>query len=264
MLKINIQNLSIRHNIFFSYKKIFLFFYFFKKIITISYYNVYLNFLKFSFFKTKNNIDDLNTDNVTTDNLFKNKNKLSTEFIKMYSLLTYTKNNWNSEILFFNTESINKNISFFFEKYKLQEMAGSFGIKKNHQYGFYNYFFFNLFVFFNSIKRESADTKKKPLIKKLFYCNLENVSNKLFSIFMFSYFNTNFNNLKNIHFISFLNNFLSRNRLLSGTKRINFFKQTKTFHFYRFLKNYKKLKKKKKKFKKFIKNKTKTYKYWKL
>jgi hypothetical protein len=93
MLKINIQNLSIRHNIFFSYKKIFLFFYFFKKIITISYYNVYLNFLKFSFFKTKNNIDDLNTDNVTTDNLFKNKNKLSTEFIKMYSLLTYTKNN---------------------------------------------------------------------------------------------------------------------------------------------------------------------------
>lgn len=257
MLKINIQNLSIRHNIFFSYKKIFLFFYFFKKIITISYYNVYLNFLKFSFFKTKNNIDDLNTDNVTTDNLFKNKNKLSTEFIKMYSLLTYTKNNWNSEILFFNTESINKNISFFFEKYKLQEMAGSFGIKKNHQYGFYNYFFFNLFVFFNSIKRESADTKKKPLIKKLFYCNLENVSNKLFSIFMFSYFNTNFNNLKNIHFISFLNNFLSRNRLLSGTKRINFFKQTKTFHFYRFLKNYKKLKKKKKNLKNLLKIKQK-------
>jgi hypothetical protein len=136
-------------------------------------------------------------------------------------------------------------------------MAGSFGIKKNHQYGFYNYFFLIFLYFLIPLNENLQILKKKPLIKKLFYCNLENVSNKLFSIFMFSYFNTNFNNLKNIHFISFLNNFLSRNRLLSGTKRINFFKQTKTFHFYRFLKNYKKLKKKKKNLKNLLKIKQK-------
>jgi len=93
MLKINIQNINIQNNFFFSYKKVFLFFYFFKKIITISYYNIYLNFLKFSFFKSKNNINNLNTDSTNTDHVFKTKNKLSTEFIKLYSLLIYTKNN---------------------------------------------------------------------------------------------------------------------------------------------------------------------------
>ena len=116
---LNINNLIIKNNIFFAYKKVFLFFYFFKKIITISYYNIYLNFLKFSFFKQKNNINginNLNKETTTTDNWFKNKNEISAEYIKLYSLLIYSKNNWNREVLFCNDEKTNKNISFFFWK----------------------------------------------------------------------------------------------------------------------------------------------------
>jgi hypothetical protein len=93
MLKINIQNIKIQNNLFFSYRNVFLFFYFFKKIITISYYNIYLNFLKFSFFKIKNKLKILNTDNVNTDNVFKEENDISADFVKLYSLLIYKKNN---------------------------------------------------------------------------------------------------------------------------------------------------------------------------
>lgn len=258
---LNINNLIIKNNIFFAYKKVFLFFYFFKKIITISYYNIYLNFLKFSFFKQKNNINginNLNKETTTTDNWFKDKNKISAEYIKLYSLLIYSKNNWNREVLFCNDEKTNKNISFFFEKYKLQELFGSFNIKKNYQYNLYNYFFFNFFIFFNSNMIENKSYKSKNLIKKLFYYNFKNISNKVFSVFMFSYFKNNFNNLKGIYFISFLNNFLSRNNFLKNYTRFDFFKQKKMFYFYNFLKilkkEKKKFKKKKRKFKKFLNN----------
>lgn len=256
---LNINNLNIKNNIFFAYKNVFLFFYFFKKIITISYYNIYLNFLKFSFFKKKNNINNLNIETTNTDGWFKNKNTVSAEFIKLYSLLIYSKNNWNREVLFCNDEKTNKNISFFFEKYKLQELFGSFKIKKNYQYNIYNYFFFNFFIFFNSNRMDNKLNKSKNIIKKLFYYNFKDISNKVFSVFMFSYFKNNFNNLKGIYFISFLNNFLSRNNFLKNYKRFDFFKQKKIFYFYNFLKILKKekkkfWKKKKRKFKKFLIN----------
>lgn len=245
MLKINIQNIKIQNNLFFSYRNVFLFFYFFKKIITISYYNIYLNFLKFSFFKIKNKLKILNTDNVNTDNVFKEENDISADFVKLYSLLIYKKNNWNKEVLFCNNEHANKNISFFFEKYKLQEMFGNFNIKKNYQYCFYNYFFFNLFVFFNSNIGVKSKQLTKNFNKKLFYSNFKDLGKKIFSVFMFDYFKSNFNNLKNIYFISFLNNFLSKNILLDKHTRFGFFKQKKIFYFYNFMKKAKKLKKKK-------------------
>ena len=147
---------------------------------------------------------------------------------------------------------------FFFEKYKLQELFGSFNIKKNYQYNLYNYFFFNFFIFFNSNRLENKSYKSKNLIKKLFYYNFKDISDKVFSVFMFSYFKNNFNNLKGIYFISFLNNFLSRNNFLKNYTRFDFFKQKKMFYFYNFLKilkkEKKKFKKKKRKFKKFLNN----------